>query len=118
MTSACRFSRSLRTSRLPVRRDGEGRMEEVEVIVRIEGSAGRITLNRPRALNALNANMCLAIAEALMVWRDDERVELILIDGAGDRAFCAGGDVRVVAESGKTDGVEARRFFHAEYRMN
>jgi len=93
-------------------------MSEPEVLVRVEGFAGRITLNRPRALNALNADMCLAISDALLAWRDDDRVGSVLIDGAGDRAFCAGGDIRVVAESGKTDGAEARRFFHAEYRMN
>ena len=92
--------------------------EEPEVIVRVEGFAARITLNRPRALNALNADMCLAISEALLAWRDDDRIGSVLIDGAGERAFCAGGDIRVVAESGKGDGAEARRFFHAEYRMN
>ena len=92
--------------------------EEREVIVRVEGTAGRITLNRPRALNALNTDMCLAISEALLAWQDDDLVASVLIDGAGDRAFCAGGDIRLVAESGKTDGVEARRFFQAEYRMN
>ena len=92
--------------------------EEPEVIVRVEGFAGRITLNRPRALNALNADMCQAISDALLAWRDDDRIGSVLIDGAGDRAFCAGGDIRVVAESGKGDGAEARRFFHTEYRMN
>ena len=92
--------------------------EEPEVLIRVEGVAGRITLNRPRALNALNAEMCAAISEALLAWRDDERVSLVLIDGTGERAFCAGGDIRVVAESGKGDGAVARRFFHVEYRMN
>jgi enoyl-CoA hydratase len=89
-----------------------------EVVVRTEGVAGRITLNRPRALNALNADMCVAISDALLAWQDDDQIGSVLIDGAGDRAFCAGGDIRVVAESGKGDGAEARRFFHAEYRMN
>jgi enoyl-CoA hydratase len=92
--------------------------EEPEVIVRVEGVAGRITLNRPRALNALNAGMCRAISDALLAWQGDDRIASVLIDGAGDRAFCAGGDIRAVAESGQGDGVEARRFFHAEYRLN
>ena len=92
--------------------------EEPEVIVRTEGSAGRITLNRPRALNALDADMCLAISGALLAWQGDDRTASVLIDGAGDRAFCAGGDIRVIAESGKGDGAAARRFFQAEYRMN
>jgi enoyl-CoA hydratase len=92
--------------------------DEPEVIVRIEGWVGRLTLNRPRALNALNADMCRTISSALLDWQDDGRVGVVLIDGVGERAFCAGGDIRVVAESGKGDGAEARRFFHAEYRMN
>ncbi|HEX4098483.1 MAG TPA: enoyl-CoA hydratase/isomerase family protein [Caulobacteraceae bacterium] len=92
--------------------------EEPEVTVRVVGEAGRLTLNRPRALNALNAGMCETIIEALVAWRDDATIGHVLIDGAGERAFCAGGDIRVVAESGKTDGAEARRFFHTEYRMN
>jgi enoyl-CoA hydratase len=91
---------------------------EPEVITRVEGVAGRITLNRPKALNSLNADMCLAISEALLAWHGDPHVALVVIDAAGERAFCAGGDIRVVAESGAGDGREARRFFHAEYRMN
>jgi enoyl-CoA hydratase len=93
-------------------------VSEPEVLIRIEGVAGRITLNRPKALNALNADMCLSITEALLAWRRHPRVRTVLIDAAGERAFCAGGDIRVVAESGRGDGREARRFFHAEYRMN
>ncbi len=93
-------------------------MSEPEVITRVEGFAGRITLNRSRALNALNADMCLAISDALLAWERQDAVRSVLIDGAGDRAFCAGGDIRIVAESGRGDGAEARRFFMAEYRMN
>lgn len=93
-------------------------MTEPDVIVRVVGEAGRLTLNRPRALNALNAGMCEAIIEALLAWQDDPAIGHVLIDGAGERAFCAGGDIRVVAERGKGDGAEARRFFHTEYRMN
>ena len=92
--------------------------DEPEVIARVEGFAGRLTLNRPRALNALNADMCLAITEALLAWRNEPDVGSVLIDHIGDRAFCAGGDIRVVARSGAGDGAEARRFFGAEYRMN
>ncbi len=92
--------------------------EEPEVIIRVEGAAGRITLNRPRQLNALTTGMCLAISEALLGWLDDDRVAVVLIEGVGERAFCAGGDIRMLAASGAADGAEARRFFHAEYRMN
>ena len=91
---------------------------ESEVIIRVEGLAGRITLNRPRALNALTADMCVTIHDALVAWLDDESVASVLIDHAGERGFCAGGDIRIVAESGAGDGAEARRFFASEYRMN
>ena len=65
-----------------------------EVLIRREGRAGRITMNRPKALNALTYGMVGRIWDALVAWRDDPAVELVLLDGAGDRALCAGGDVR------------------------
>ncbi len=64
--------------------------EHPEVIARIDGSAGRVTLNRPRALNALTAGMCETINEALLAWLHDDAVRLVLIDHAGERGFCAG----------------------------
>ncbi len=89
-----------------------------DVLTRIEGAVGRITLNRPKALHALTTAMCEAMTRALLAWRGDEAVTLVLIDHAGERGFCAGGDIRMLAQSGATDGVEARRFFHTEYRLN
>ena len=89
-----------------------------EVIARVEGQVGRLTLNRPSALHALNTNMCEIMIEALLAWRDDPAVTLILIDHSGERGFCAGGDIRMLAESGASDGVQARRFFFTEYRLN
>nr|WP_255586852.1 enoyl-CoA hydratase/isomerase family protein [Hephaestia mangrovi] len=83
-----------------------------------EGRIGRIRLNRPKALHALNTEMCLAMSAALEDWRGDLAVEAALIDHAEGRGFCAGGDIRMLAESGRTDGADARAFFHAEYRMN
>jgi enoyl-CoA hydratase/carnithine racemase len=91
---------------------------EAEVVVRKEGGVGRLTLNRPKALNALTTNMCALITEALLEWRDDDEVELVLIDHAGERGFCAGGDIRLIQESGQGDGKAARAFFATEYRMN
>ncbi|MFC5343615.1 enoyl-CoA hydratase/isomerase family protein [Brevundimonas staleyi] len=93
-------------------------MSEAEVITRIEGSVGRITLNRPKALHALNLGMCEILTEALLAWRDDAAVQSVLIDHAGERGFCAGGDIRMIAESGATDAVEAKAFFLSEYRLN
>ncbi|WP_269713516.1 enoyl-CoA hydratase/isomerase family protein [Caulobacter sp. NIBR2454] len=91
---------------------------EPEVITRIEGKVGRITLNRPKALHALNLGMCEAMIAALQAWRNDPAVALVMIDHAGERGFCAGGDIRILAESGAKDGVEAMAFFHTEYRLN
>jgi enoyl-CoA hydratase len=92
--------------------------EPAEVITRIEGAVGRITLNRPQALHALTTDMCRLMIEALLAWRDDPAVQLVLIDHAGERGFCAGGDIRMLAESGAGDGRLAREFFFTEYRLN
>ncbi len=89
-----------------------------EVIVRAQGGVGRLTLNRPAALNALTTGMCEAMIEALLAWRSDSAVAIVVIDHAGERGFCAGGDIRMLAESGAGDGAEARRFFFVEYRLN
>lgn len=92
--------------------------QEAEVLVRVEGRVGRLTLNRPKALHALTTQMCRLMIEALTGWRDDPKVELVLIDHSGERGFCAGGDIRMLAESGAADGKAAREFFFIEYRLN
>lgn len=89
-----------------------------DVLTRIEGRVGRITLNRPKALHALDQAMCQAMTDALLAWRDDPNVKLVLMDHAGERGFCAGGDIRMLAESGAGDGKAARAFFFVEYRLN
>jgi enoyl-CoA hydratase len=89
-----------------------------DVVIRIEGAAGRITLNRPKALNALNFAMTEAITAALTQWRDEPRVKHVVIDGAGGRAFCAGGDIRAVYDMIATDPDYPRAYWRAEYRLN
>ena len=89
-----------------------------DVVTGIEGKVGRIRLNRPKALNALTREMCAAMTEALVEWREDAEVRAVLIDHLEGRGFCAGGDVRMLAESGSRDGAEARDFFFTEYRLN
>ncbi|MFT8245565.1 enoyl-CoA hydratase/isomerase family protein [Roseomonas sp. BN140053] len=89
------------------------------ISARIEGAAGCILLDRPRALNALDAAMIDGVAAALRAFRDDPAVQLVLLEGAGGRAFCAGGDVRMVrnaALAGDADAIEG--FFAAEYALN
>lgn len=88
------------------------------VIARVQGRWGRLTLNRPAALHALNTAMCELMTQALLAWRDDPLVSAVMIDHAGARGFCAGGDIRMIARSGAGDIAEARAFFGAEYRLN
>jgi len=92
--------------------------EEPEVIVSREGALGRLSLNRPKALGALNIAVCEGMTAALLAWRDDPGVHAVMIDHAGDRGFCAGGDIRFLADSAAGDGSGARRFFFIEYRLN
>ena len=89
-----------------------------DVLTQQDGKVARIRLNRPKAIHALNTVMCAAILDALEAWRTDLDIEAVLIDHAEGRGFCAGGDIRMLAESGAKDGAEARAFFHTEYRMN
>jgi enoyl-CoA hydratase len=90
-----------------------------DIIATKDGRLGRLTLNRPAALHALSTQMCADMIEALLAWRTDPEVLLIVIDHAnGTRGFCAGGDIRMLAESGRGDGREASAFFFTEYRLN
>ena len=89
-----------------------------DVLISVERGVGRLRLNRPKAIHALTAQMCDAMSAALLKWRTDSNVEVVLIDHAEGRGFCAGGDVVMLARSGNTDAEDAKRFFFAEYRLN
>jgi enoyl-CoA hydratase len=91
---------------------------EAEVLVRIEGRVGRLTLNRPKALHSLTLGMCRLMIEALTAWENDPAVELVLLDNSGERGFCAGGDIRVLYDSAAEGGRVAREFFFTEYQLN
>ena len=94
-------------------------MTEETMIARKEGRAGRLTFNRPKALNALDHDMAMAIEAALDRWRDDPEVDLVVIDAVGDRAFCSGGDIAAVYRAGIAgDYAPGRDFWRDEYRMN
>lgn len=89
-----------------------------QVLTFIENTIGRIRLNRPKAIHALTPEMCEAINTALLAWRSDDSVTAVMIDHVEGRGFCAGGDIALIANSAKSDCVEAERFFHLEYQMN
>jgi enoyl-CoA hydratase len=86
--------------------------------VRREGAAGRITLNRPKALNSLTLNMVHSFATALDGWAEDDSVRVVIIDGSGSRGLCAGGDVRALNNSEACGDGMAETFWRNEYRLN
>ncbi|WP_342747163.1 enoyl-CoA hydratase/isomerase family protein [Sphingomonas lenta] len=83
-----------------------------------DGAAGRLRLNRPKALHALDLSMVDGMTRALLDWREDPEVRIVLIDHAEGRGFCAGGDVVTIANAVADDEAAARRFFFQEYRLN
>ena len=89
-----------------------------EIQSRIIGNLGHITLNRPKALNALTYAMCDEITRLLVEWEADPNIGAVIMDGAGDRAFCAGGDVILLHDSGKAGDSRAEEFWRIEYALN
>lgn len=89
-----------------------------DIIIRVEGAWGIITLNRPAALNSLTQDMCGDIDAALARWESDASVRAVLVEGEGERAFCAGGDIKGLAAAAARDPIKAADFFRTEYRMN
>ncbi len=90
-----------------------------EVLIRSEGAAGILSLNRPKALQALTLDMCHSMTAALLEWRNDPAVSVVIIDHAEGRGFCAGGDIAFLRNSAlNDDGVSGRKFFHDEYQLN
>jgi enoyl-CoA hydratase len=89
-----------------------------DILVRIDSYAGRITLNRPQVLNALTYKMLQSIDRALDTWEHDDAVRLVIIEGTGDRAFCAGGDIQLLYNTGRSTPGLGRKFWFDEYRLN
>ena len=90
-----------------------------EVIVRRDGVAGILSLNRPKAIHALTVEMVHAMTVALLEWRDDPAVQVVLLDHAEGRGFCSGGDINLLRDSALNDGgVKGRKFFYEEYQLN
>lgn len=89
-----------------------------QIISRVVGHLGHITLSRPKALNALTYEMCEEITRLMVAWEADPNIGAVLVDGAGDRAFCAGGDVILLHDSGKAGDKRAEDFWRVEYALN
>src|ERR1700738_2712585 len=90
-----------------------------EVLIGVEGRVGRLTLNRPAALNALTLDMVRLVDMALSEWAGDPGISLVLVDAAGERAFCAGGDIRALYDAASSEEWDSlATFFREEYRLN
>lgn len=93
-------------------------MSDAEVLFERRGRIGLVTLNRPKALNALTLGMVRAMTLELKAWAVDDRIHAVVVRGAGDRAFCAGGDIRALYDSGKAGTTYASDFWAEEYRLD
>lgn len=90
-----------------------------EILTRRDGTAGIISLNRPKAIHALTLDMVHAMVPALQAWAQDAAVKVVMIDHAEGRGFCSGGDIAFLRNSALNDGgVSGRQFFHDEYQLN
>lgn len=90
-----------------------------DIIARVEGHAGILSLNKPATLHALTLDMVHAMTEALLAWRKSRKVKCVIIDHAEGRGFCAGGDINMLRQSALEDGgKKGRQFFHDEYQLN
>jgi enoyl-CoA hydratase/carnithine racemase len=90
-----------------------------DIHIRREGVAGRITLTRPKALNALSYDMAMAMDAALRDWMDDDTVQVVILDAEGEKAFCAGGDIQQLYDTGRAgDFAYGQTFWRDEYRLN
>src|SRR5215469_15612302 len=92
--------------------------KEGDVIIRREGNAGIIRLNRPKAINALTLEMVRVISVALDQFERDPAIALVLLEGAGERGLCAGGDIRGLYESSRAKGDLGKIFWREEYVEN
>lgn len=93
-------------------------MTESEVLFEVRGTLGVITLNRPRAVNALTGSMASAMLDTLRAWADDPAIDQVLVRGAGERGLCAGGDIVAIHRDIAAGGTQTEEFWATEYRLN
>ncbi|NUU31343.1 enoyl-CoA hydratase/isomerase family protein [Arthrobacter sp. C9C5] len=103
---------------MAVRPSEEAAEESAEVLFERRGRLGVITLNRPKAVNALTAGMAAAMLETLTLWADDDAVAAVLVRGAGERGLCAGGDIVAIYRDMQGGGDATADFWAVEYRLN
>jgi enoyl-CoA hydratase len=96
----------------------ESVLQDGDILVREERALRRITLNRPKALNAITLDMSVTMTVLLRSWADDPAVGAIMLDGAGERGFCAGGDIRALYDAAKSGNDLPQKFWAAEYHLN
>lgn len=92
--------------------------EDKEILFDVQGAIGHVTLNRPKALNALTHEMCLLLDAKLKEWETDDSVKAVLVEGAGEKAFCAGGDIVKLYEEGRKGADYPYHFYRDEYLLN
>jgi enoyl-CoA hydratase len=93
-------------------------VQDGDIVVRELGALRRLTLNRPKALNALTLDMASTMTAHLRAWAGDEAVGTVLIDGAGERGLCAGGDLRALYDAAKAKDPLPEKFWVTEYRLD
>jgi len=92
--------------------------ENEDILVTVDRGVGLITLNRPKAINSLTHSMVNAMSPVLVDWDRNDDIHTVVLDGAGERGLCAGGDLVALHHSAKADGAEARQFWYDEYVLN
>jgi enoyl-CoA hydratase len=93
-------------------------LQDGDVIVRAQGALRRLTLNRPKALNAVTFGMTVTMTEMMRAWASDPAVAVVMFDGAGERGFCAGGDIRALYDAAKSGDPLPQKFWALEYHLN
>ncbi len=93
-------------------------VHEGDIIVREHGALRRLTLNRPKALNAVTLDMSVTMTAMMRAWASDPAVGAVMLDGAGERGFCAGGDIRALYDAAKSGDSLPQKFWAIEYHLN
>jgi enoyl-CoA hydratase len=92
--------------------------EAGDIIVRARGALRRLTLNRPKALNAITLGMSVTMTQMMRAWAGDPTVGAVMLDGSGERGFCAGGDIRAIYDAAKSGDPLPQKFWAVEYQLN